>query len=116
MSNNSHPMIMAKSETALAVIISKNPEIETSARLPIFAKKERLLDSLYDFTWDKGNGRQQLIKFVYNGAKYGTAIGREYHKFKKETRVTITGYDPEKGKHTTEEEETVTHDEPYFEV
>ena len=115
MSDTSHPMIMAKIDTALSVIISKNPEIELSARKEIFEKKTLILEGLYNLSWEKGEGRQKLIKFANDMAKYGSAVGREYHRYKKQELEEIIEYDPE-GDHKTEKKEITVHDEPYFEV
>jgi hypothetical protein len=116
MSDNSIPLILAKIDTAVSIIASKNPEVEISARNKRFEKKTKILEALYSLSWDKGQGRQQVIKFINNIAKYGFAVGREYHRFEKQTVQDIVGYDPEEGKHIVKDKEIIKHDEPYFEV
>lgn len=116
MSNNSDPMIFEKINTAVSILVSKNPEVEISGREEKFDNKAKLLEALYTLSWDKGNGRQQLIKFITNLAKYGFAIGREYHRYRKQLIKEMVGYDPDTGKHILEEKEVAVNDEPYFEV
>lgn len=115
MSNNSIPMIFAKIDTALSVIVGKNPEVEITSRKKEFDKKTKVLTALYDCSWDKGHGRQQLIKFVYSCLKYGFAIGREYHRYKTDEVEDIIGYDPDTLKHITKKSKRTVHNEAYFE-
>ena len=115
MANESIPLIFSKTDTSLAILISKNPEIEISAKNDKYEKKALIREKLYDASWDKGDGRQQLVKFVYNICKYGTGIGREYHRFEERTIDEITEYNPD-GEHKTEKRKKTIHDEPYFEV
>lgn len=116
MSNNSIPLTLAKIDTAVAILVSKNPEIEITARSERFENKTKILEALYSLTWDKGNGRQCLVKFINNMAKYGFAVGREYHRFEKQSINDVVGYDPEEGRHLVKEKEIIRHDEPFFEV
>ena len=51
MSDNSHPLIMAKIDTALSIIIAKNPEIELAAREKKFDGKTITIK-----VWVKGDG------------------------------------------------------------
>ena len=114
MSDNSIPLIMAKIDTAVSVIVSKNPEIELSGTTEAYEKKSKVLKFLYDLSWSKG-GRQQLIKFVYNMAKYGFAPAREYHRFEQQEVEEVIAYHPE-GKHETFKKTITLHDEPVFET
>lgn len=115
MADNSHCLTMAKIDTALSTLIAKNPEVEISARNTKWEQKVKVLEGLYNISWDKGNGRQQLIKFVTNMAKYGTAVAREYHRYQKDTREEVIEYNPD-GVNKTEKVEVTLHDEAYFEV
>jgi len=114
MANNSHPLIFEKIDTAISVLVAKNPGVEILARSEEFDTKAQILEKLYDISWDKGDGAQQLVKIISSCVKYGTCITREYHRFKKVKRKTIVDYDPELGEQDTEEEEIVIHDEPYL--
>lgn len=115
MADESIPMIPAKIETALAVLISKNPEVEITADNKKNEANAKVLDKLYQCSWEKGNGRQQLVKFTDDGIRYGFAVGREYHRYLTQEREEIIGYDPENLKNETETKEVVVHDEAYFE-
>jgi hypothetical protein len=116
MADNSHPLILGKIDTAVSILAAKNPEVELVARTEKFEAKTLILEALYGLSWDKGQGRQQLIKFINTVAKYGTAIGREYHLYRKREVPRITSYDPDKGEHIIETVEVVDNDEPYFET
>ena len=116
MADNAHPLILSKIDTAVSILAAKNPEVELVARSDKFEAKTKILEALYSLSWDKGQGRQQLIKFINTIAKYGTAIGREYHLYRKREVSKIISYDPDEGKHIIEKEEVVDNDEPYFET
>jgi hypothetical protein len=116
MCNNSRPMVWSKIQTALSILVSKNPEVEISGRTEKFNKKSKILEALYNCSWDKGDGKRQLIKFIFNILKYGTGIGREYHRYVEIEKEVVTGYDPQKLRHVTEKRKVAIHDEPYFEV
>ncbi len=116
MANCSRPMIYAKIDTAVATLIAKNPEVEISARTPKYDNKAKLLESLYRLTWDKGDGRQQLIKFMMSAARYGFAAGREYHRYKELEIEEVVDYDPTARQLKTEKKKIVKYDEPFFEV
>ena len=114
--NNSRPLIYSKIDTALSILVSKNPEVEMSATSKRFEKKNKLQEALYSRSWDKGNGRQQLIKFGFGLAKHGFACGRECHRYLTEDYEEVVAYDPDTLKHLTEKKKRVIHDEAYFEV
>jgi hypothetical protein len=116
MADNAHPLILSKIDTAVSILAAKNPEVELVARSDKFEAKTKILEALYSLSWDKGQGRQQLIKFINTIAKYGTAIGREYHLYRKREVTKIVSYDPDEGKHIVEKEEVIDNDEPYFET
>lgn len=115
MCRNSRPMIFSKIQTALAILVSKNPTVEIAAQQEKFQKKTKILEALYNCSWDKGDGKRQLIKFIFNVIKYGTGIGREYHRYEEAEREVITGYEPATLKHTTIKQKYAKFDEPYFE-
>jgi hypothetical protein len=114
--SNSRPLIFQKIDTALSILVSKNPEVEISARSKRYEKKSQLIEALYNQSWEEGNGRQQLIKFVYSVAKYGFGVGREYHRYQTQDYEEVVSYDPEKFQHVTEKKNRIMHDEAYFEV
>ena len=115
MADSSVPIVMAKMDTALSILVSKNPEVELTARQKKWELKTKILTNLYDCSWDKGHGRQQLIKFIFGGLKYGFQPAREYHRYFSEEREELVGYDPETMKRTYEKKHKVIHDEAYLE-
>lgn len=113
---NSIPLIFSKIDTALSILIKKNPEAEFTAQNKKYEKKTKIQESLYSKSWDKAWGQQQLIKLIYSIAKYGFGVGREYHLYVMEDKKEIVGYDPEKLKHVTEKRKKIVHDCAYFET
>ena len=113
-SNDSYPIVMSKLDTALSILIAKNPEVEISSRQRNSESGEKILKGLYDISWEKGDGRQELTKFVYNGMKHGTSVGREFHRYRETEIDDIVDYEPD-GKSKTEKKTIIKNDEPYFE-
>lgn len=116
MAKNSRPLTYAKIDTAISILFEKNPEIEVSAKQESFEPKTKLIQALYALSWDKGNGQQQLIRFLHDIAKYGFAVGREYHRYEEQEIDEVIDYDPVENKHLTEKKKITKHDEAYFEV
>lgn len=117
MANNSNPLIMAKMDTAVSLLVAQNPQADITPRNDKkFEFKAKMLEALYHSSWDKGNGRQQLVKFINQLCKDGFVIAKEYHRFKTRTIEEITGYDPKENKHFIEKKEIIEHDEPFMEV
>jgi hypothetical protein len=116
MAKNSRPMIYSKIDTALSVIVAKNPEVEIAARKDASEYKSKILTALYNLSWDKGNGRQQFIKFAHSCAKYGFAVGREYHRYEEATVPEYGAYDPNTQEQILGVKTITRHDEPHFET
>lgn len=116
MSDNSQPIVWAKIESAVALLVAKNPAVDVIEQDSQFEQKAKVIEALYNVSWEKGNGRQQLVKFVRSLAKYGFVVGREYHRYKKQKINVMVDYDPDENRHMIEERDKVIFDEPYFEV
>lgn len=78
--NKSKPVAFEKIQTALAVIIKKNPK----AFMKAFNNKYRALNEIvkaaFEHNWDENRTNIELRKFVFHLAKYGIAYGRRYIK------------------------------------
>jgi hypothetical protein len=74
----SKPNPYIKIQTALGILIDRNP---TGVFLPANSKYEKttgLMKALYQKSWDEARSKQQLKLFVFNMAKYGWAIARTF--------------------------------------
>lgn len=105
-SDISQPNPYIKIQTALSILIDRNP---TGVFLPSSSRFEavnELMKQLYHKSWEMANSKQQLKLFVFNQAKYGWAIGRTY-PLKITRRVkNLVEYDednPEKSKWESKE-------------
>jgi len=67
-----------KIQTALAILIDRNPSGVFTPAAKKFEKTNALIKSLYSKNWEKAKSKQQLKLFAYNLAKYGWAIARTF--------------------------------------
>ena len=77
-SDVAHTNPFIKIQTAMAILIDRNPE---AVFLPAGKKYEAISElqrQLYKRNWEVAKSKQQLKKFVFNLAKYGWAVGRTY--------------------------------------
>lgn len=113
---NARPMVYAKINSAISLLLDKNPEVELFARRKEFEAKQKLLSHIYHYSWDLGKAHGQLIKFILSMARYGFGVGRRYHRYLKRNVEDIVKYDPEKLQHETQKREIVEFDNVYFET
>lgn len=64
-----------KVQTALGIIIDKNPEAVFKATVKKFEQSTLLHKELYHRSWEVANSSQMLKTVVLNGAKYGVIAG-----------------------------------------
>jgi len=95
-SDFAHSNPFVKLQTALAILIDRNPE---GVFLPGSSKYEainELVKQLYHRNWEMTKSKQQLKLFVFNLIKYGWACARTFPlQIKKKTKF-ITEYNEEK--------------------
>jgi len=77
-SDISAPNPFVKIQTAVGILIDRNPEGVFSAGAKKFSSTSELQSQLYKRSWEIAKSRQQLKLFAFNLAKYGWAIGRTY--------------------------------------
>ena len=75
---NSEPNPYIKIQTALSILVDRNPEAIFNPASEKFETSNTLMKHLYKRNWEIANSRQQLKLFIFNLAKYGWAIGRTY--------------------------------------
>ncbi len=77
-SDNSQPNPYVKLNTALGILIDRNPTGIFSPGSQRYENSTTLIKQLYSRNWEIAKSKQQLKLFVYNLAKYGWAIARTY--------------------------------------
>lgn len=81
-SNKSKPIAFEKVQTALAIIIKRNPQASLSPKNPKYKAFNELVKQAYEDNWDCNRLVIELRKFVFHLAKYGIAYARRYVKKK----------------------------------
>jgi len=90
-SDISSPNPFIKINTAVSILIDRNPEGVFSAGAKKYSSTSELQSQLYQRSWEIAKSKQQLKLFVFNLAKYGWAVGRTYPL--KITNNNIVEYD-----------------------
>ena len=79
-SDNSQPNIFIKIQTALAILVDRNPEGVFSPGSSKYKATTPLFKQIYQRNWEIAKSKQQLKLFIFNLAKYGWAIARTFPK------------------------------------
>ncbi len=68
-----------KIQTALGIIVDRNPTAVLTAGAKKYENNTTLVKSLYERSWDIAQSKKAMLKpFVFNCAKYGKGVGRTY--------------------------------------
>lgn len=105
-STNSEPTLLAKIQTALSIIVDRNPQGVLTALQKKFEPRTALAQSLWKRNWEVSGSKDQLKLFTFNLAKYGWAVGRTYPRIVKYDKKVLTELDtehPENNKYETKE-------------
>uniref|UniRef100_A0A7V3N5V9 Portal protein n=1 Tax=candidate division CPR3 bacterium TaxID=2268181 RepID=A0A7V3N5V9_UNCC3 len=106
-SDIAQPNPYIKIQTALAILIDRNP---TGVFLPgskRYQATTNLMKQLYQRSWETAKSKQQLKLFVFNLAKYGWAIGRTYPLRIVRKIKNLIEYNQEKPEQSTWEEKEI---------
>lgn len=101
-SNVSEPTLLTKINTALSILIDKNPEAVFKATAERYKATTALTQARWKKSWDVGKAKKQLKLFIFDLAKYGFAIGRTYPRLVQrngEILEEINVTNPEKNKY-----------------
>jgi hypothetical protein len=115
-SNISKANPFTKIQTALSILVDKNPSGVFMPTAEKYQSTNELMKQLYERSWEVAKSKEQLKKFVFNLAKYGWAIGRTYpYKLTRKVKE-LTKYDPDDpSKSEYEEREVVEYNDIYRE-
>lgn len=79
MEDSISPNPYVKIQTALGIIVDRNPSGVFRPGKKKFVNNTALIEDLYKNTWVVGHSKSALLKpFVFNQAKYGVGVGRTY--------------------------------------
>lgn len=97
-SRNSDPTLLAKIQSAIAIIIDQNPQGLLTPMGKKFEKSTAFAYAVWQNNWNISGSKEVYKKFVFNLAKYGFGLGRSYPckiAFKKDI-LTEVGETPDK--------------------
>lgn len=103
-SNNSDATLLTKIQTALSILVDKNPEAVLVALKKKYEATNALIYSCWKRNWEINNSKDIYKLFIFNLAKYGWAPGRIYPKtvkYPKKILVELDPEDPTKNKYET---------------
>jgi len=115
-SDASQPNPYIKIQTALSILIDRNPEGIFTPGSKQYEQTTLLMKTLYQRNWEIAKSKQQLKLFVYNLAKYGWAIARTYPKLvKRRVKVLVDYNEEEPEKSVYEKKEVVEYNDVFRE-
>lgn len=115
-SNLKLPTAMSIVEAALGEMVDQSPGIVYIPREPGDKERAEKLQKIFEYTWEKGNGDVELIKFMKDVLLYGTGIGEEYWRQDIRTKKEIEDFDLEEFKPTSwRSKEEIAYEDCYFE-
>ena len=82
-SDLSEPTLLVKIQTALSILVDRNPEAVFKAITKQYKGRTELAHALWKRGWTKGKAKRQLKLFIFDLAKYGWAIGRTYPRLER---------------------------------
>jgi hypothetical protein len=97
-----------KIQTALSIMIARNPSVELSAGAKKYENSTLLQKELHKKSWEIAKSLQQVKLFAFNLSKYGWAAMRTYPYQNKNKNKVAQNYDPDNfyfGKRTYETKE-----------
>ncbi len=77
-SDISKPNPFIKIQTAMGILVDKNPTGVFTAANKKYQSTSNLIKQLYQRSWEHARSKEQLKLFIYNLGKYGWACGRTY--------------------------------------
>lgn len=100
-SSVSDPTLLAKIQTAISIIIDRDPRAVMTALVKKFEKTSKLADGLWKRNWKISGSKNILKLFAFDLAKYGWGVGRSYPKLIKYDKRILTEYDAENPENST---------------
>lgn len=101
-SDVSEPTLMVKIQTALSILVDRNPEAVFKAMSKKYKATTPLAYAAWKRSWVKSKGKRTLKLFIQDLARYGWAIGRTYPRLiKREGEIVelVDADNPENNKY-----------------
>src|SRR3990167_331202 len=106
-SRNSAPILLAKIQTAVGVIVDNNPEAMLTALTKKNESSTNLIYSLWKRNWQINDSKEILKLFAFNDLKYGWAVGRSFPKIIKYKKSILDEIDTENSDNNKYEEKEI---------
>jgi len=107
-SDNSQPNPFIKIQTALGILVDRNPGAVFLPGSKRYEGSTKLMKNLYQRNWEIARSKQQLKLFIFNLAKYGWAIARTYPLIIKRKVKQLVEYNEENPDKSVYEEKEIT--------
>lgn len=91
-STNSDPTLLVKIQTAMSIIIDRDPQATFEALIKRFEGTEAIVKALWRRNWSVTNAKDKMKLFVFDLAKYGWAAGRTYPRRVEQDKKILTKY------------------------
>ena len=92
---SSAPVLLAKIQTAMSLIIDNQPEADLVSMLKKYDATTAIAYALWKRNWSITGAREKLKLFVFNLIKYGWSPQRTYPRLVKYDKRTLAEVDPE---------------------
>jgi len=92
-SDISNPVLLTKIQTAMAIIIDRNPEAILTALTKKYEKTTALANSIWKRNWEITKSKELIKLLTFDCAKYGWAAGRTFPQIIKYNKKVLTSTD-----------------------
>ena len=103
----------ASIQTIISMSVDQKPAIQLIASSKEDQKKARILQAVFDYTWDKGKGDIELYHLILSATRYGTGIWEEYYRADKRKVRQVKEFNPDTQEITIEEKEITDFNDVY---
>lgn len=109
------PITTSIIESELAEMVDQTPQPLIIPREESDKAGAKIIKSIFDYTWDIGDGDIELYKILKDTLTYGTGLAQEYFLSVPRNIKRLTSYDPETGKETYTSSTMRDFDDSYME-
>lgn len=114
------PLTTSVIESTLSELIESIPEPHIIPRSPEDAPKAKVMQAIFEYTWDVANGEEEMMKIMRGALLHGTAFAQEYYLQDRRKVKEIIGLSDKRNKKKqrdfdTEEKEVLEYDDVMME-
>lgn len=107
-SMNSEPTLFVKINTALSILLDKDPEAWFEPASKKYEATTKIAHSLWKTSWNIDRSKAQLQLFITDLMKYNMAFGKTYPLIIKRNKSVLTSYDTENPDNNVYEDKVIT--------